>query len=105
MAVDTKCCPPTFATDLDRVRAVQLAAVAKALADPIRIQVLDVLRAHPGEVCQCELAPLFDISQPTLSHHMHKLEQAGLVEIERRGKWAYYSVDHKMLEVLGSWLS
>ena len=56
-----------------------MAAVAKALGDPVRLQLVDVLRKHAGKVCVCELVPLFDISQPTLSHHLKKLRDAGIV--------------------------
>jgi len=57
-----------------------LSTIAKALGDPIRLQIVDVLRTHAGEVCVCELVPLFDVSQPTLSHHLKKLRDAGLVD-------------------------
>ena len=62
-----------------------MAEVAKALGDPIRLQLVDVLRKHAGKVCVCELVPLFDVSQPTLSHHLKKLREAGIVDSERRG--------------------
>jgi ArsR family transcriptional regulator len=62
---------------------VRVAEVAKALGDPIRLQLVDVLRKHAGKVCVCEFVPLFDVSQPTLSHHLKKLRDAGLVESER----------------------
>ena len=61
-----------------------MAKVAKALGDPIRLQLVDVLRKHAGKVCVCELVPLFDLSQPTLSHHLKKLRDAGIVDSERR---------------------
>ena len=113
MAVDTTstkqasggCCTPVYQPEVDDARAARLAATAKALADPIRVQIVDVLLRHSGEVCQCELGPLFDVSQPTLSHHLRKLEDAGLVTVERRGRWAYYSLEPDSLEVLRSWLS
>ena len=75
-----------------------MAEVAKALGDPIRLQLVDVLRKHAGKVCVCELVPLFDISQPTLSHHLKKLRDAGIVDSERRGLWAYYYVLPDALE-------
>jgi ArsR family transcriptional regulator len=86
-------------------RAATVAGLAKVLADPVRVRLLDALRAREGDVCQCELAPLFDISQPTLSHHLHKLEEAELIVVERRGRWAYYAIRDEPLEVLRSWLS
>ena len=107
MTVDTStaCCSPRLAWHVDAERAGAVAELAKLLADPIRVQVLDVLRGHEEAVCQCELHPLFDVSQPTLSHHLRKLEDAGVVSVERRGRWAYYSIDPDTLEVLSSWLS
>src|SRR3954464_10126972 len=86
------CCPPVVYPDVDPARAARLAEIAKALGDPIRLQLVDVLRRHAGKVCGCELVPLFDLSQPTVSHHLKVLREAGLVDCERRGLWAYYYV-------------
>jgi ArsR family transcriptional regulator, arsenate/arsenite/antimonite-responsive transcriptional repressor len=98
------CCAP--ATGLDpRLDADGMAAVAKALAEPIRVNILDVLRRHGEPLCQCELRPLFGIAQPLLSHHINKLVDAGLVEVERRHRWAYYSVRPDALKELTTWLS
>ena len=99
------CCLPARISAADRRRAVAVADAAKTLADPVRVEILDLLRSAEGEVCQCDLHPLFDISQPTLSHHLKKLRDAGLIEVERRGKWAYYSITDDSLEVLRIWLS
>ena len=79
--------------------------LAKALAEPVRVQILDVLRRSEAEVCQCELIALFDIKQSLLSHHMRKLVDAGVVSVERRHKWAYYSVCTDSLKELTAWLS
>jgi ArsR family transcriptional regulator, arsenate/arsenite/antimonite-responsive transcriptional repressor len=98
------CCTPPTGLD-PSLDAERLAVVAKALAEPIRVRLLDVLRRHGEPLCQCELRPLFDIAQPLLSHHMTKLVDAGLVEVERRHKWAYYSVRPDTLEELTAWLS
>ena len=87
------------------IRAEQVSDLAKLLADPIRVQILDLLRSEDGEVCQCHLQPRFSVSQPTLSHHFKKLTDAGVVAVERRGRWAYYSINDEALEVLASWLS
>ena len=108
MTVDvssTACCSPRLGGHVDAERAAAVADAAKVLTDPIRVQILDVLRAHEEDVCQCELQPLFGVSQPTLSHHLRKLQDAGMVVTERRGRWAYYSIDPDALEVLSSWLS
>jgi ArsR family transcriptional regulator, arsenate/arsenite/antimonite-responsive transcriptional repressor len=99
------CCEPVVYPDVDRGHAVRMAEVAKALGDPVRLQLVDVLRKHAGEVCVCELVPLFEISQPTLSHHLKKLRDAGIVDSERRGLWAYYYVRPEALEELSGWLS
>jgi ArsR family transcriptional regulator len=98
------CCEPVVYPDVQREEALRMAEVAKALGDPIRLQLVDVLRKHAGKVCVCELVPLFDISQPTLSHHLKKLRDAGLVGVERRGQWAYYYVVPGALDALSAWL-
>ena len=100
-----RCCEPVAYPDVERKEAFRMAAVAKALGDPIRLQLVDVLRRHAGKVCVCELVPLFDISQPTLSHHLKKLRDAGIVDAERRGLWAYYYVLPDALKELSAWLS
>jgi ArsR family transcriptional regulator, arsenate/arsenite/antimonite-responsive transcriptional repressor len=86
-------------------QALAVSATAKALADPIRVNILQALREADREVCQCELQPLFGVSQPTLSHHLKKLRDAGLVDSERRGLWAYYYVVPDALEELSAWLT
>ncbi|KPI22059.1 transcriptional regulator, ArsR family [Actinobacteria bacterium OK074] len=72
-------------------RAAELAMVFKALGDPVRLRLLSMIASRQGgEVCVCELTPAFDLSQPTISHHLKLLRQAGLVDCERRGTWVYY---------------
>jgi len=100
-----RCGEPLVLPDVDAAGAGRIATVARALADPIRVQLVDVLRAHAGEVCVCELEPLFAIAQPTLSHHLRRLREAGIVGVERRGLWAYYYVLPDALEELRAWLS
>jgi ArsR family transcriptional regulator len=99
------CCEPVVYPDVQRDRAARMATIAKALGDPVRLQLVDVLRKHAGKVCVCELVPLFDLSQPTVSHHLKVLRDAGLVDSERRGLWAYYYVLPDALKELSSWLS
>ena len=98
------CCAPSVglrpSLDADRI-----ATVAKALAEPLRVRILDVLHRSEQPVCQCELIALFDIKQSLLSHHMKKLTDAGLVTVERRHRWAYYSISTDVLQELTSWLS
>ena len=99
------CCEPVVYPDVERAQAERMAEIAKALGDPVRLQLVDVLRKHAGKVCVCELVPLFEISQPTLSHHLKKLRDAGIVDSERRGLWAYYYVLPDALKELSAWLS
>ena len=100
-----RCCEPVVYPDVEREQAIRMAEVAKALGDPIRLQLVDVLRKHAGKVCVCELVPLFDIAQPTLSHHLKKLREARIVDSERQGLWAYYYVLPEALDELAAWLS
>ena len=74
-----------FCRKAEREQAERMAEVAKALGDPVRMQLVDVLRKHAGKVCVCELVPLFDLSQPTVSHHLKVLREAGIVGSEREG--------------------
>jgi ArsR family transcriptional regulator, arsenate/arsenite/antimonite-responsive transcriptional repressor len=99
-----QCCAPPAGLD-PALDAERVAAVGKALAEPLRVQILDVLRRSEEDVCQCELIALFDIGQSLLSHHMKKLIDAGLVRVERRHKWAYYSVPTDAFQELITWLS
>jgi ArsR family transcriptional regulator, arsenate/arsenite/antimonite-responsive transcriptional repressor len=99
------CCEPVVYPDVEREHAVRMAGVAKALGDPVRLQIVDVLRKHAGKVCVCELVPLFELSQPTVSHHLKVLRAAGIVGSERQGLWAYYYVIPDALGELSAWLS
>ncbi len=99
------CCEPVVYPEIERGQAERMAVAAKALGDPIRMQLVDVLRKHAGKVCVCELVPLFDLSQPTVSHHLKVLREAGIVGSERRGLWAYYYVNPEALKELSGWLN
>ncbi len=98
------CCEPVVYPDVARRQAERMASIAKALGDPIRLQLVDVLRKHAGRVCVSELVPLFDVGQPTVSHHLNVLRRAGIVGSERVGLWAYYYVEPGALEELAGWL-
>lgn len=98
------CCSPRVGLS-DALDAARLAGIAGALASPVRVQILDVLIRSDAEVCQCELATLFDLGQPALSHHLRRLVGAGLVTVERRHRWAWYSVDRSAVDELTQWLA
>lgn len=99
------CCEPVVYPDVERQEAERMANIAKALGDPIRLTIVDVLRKHAGKVCVCELVPLFHLSQPTVSHHLKVLREAGIVGSEREGLWAYYYVRPGGLDELTGWLA
>jgi ArsR family transcriptional regulator len=87
------CCTPLSAAPLDRVRAEDLATLLKAVADPTRLQLMSlVAAAGDGEACVCDLTAPLGLTQPTVSHHLKVLVDAGLLHRERRGIWAYYSL-------------
>ena len=98
------CCAPSAGDD-PALPAERLADVARALSEPLRVRIVDVLRRSEEPVCQCELIALYGIKQSLLSHHMKKLVDAGVVSVERRHKWAYYSVSTGALKELSTWLS
>src|ERR1700745_321925 len=104
-AAGAPCCEPVVYPDVEREQAQRMAAIAKAIGDPVRLQLVDVLRKPAGKVCVCELVPLFALSQPTVSHHLKVLRQAGIVGSEREGLWAYYYVIPDALKELSAWLS
>lgn len=100
------CCEPAVEPDLGPEAAARLAAVAKAVADPTRLRIVDALRASaPEALCQCELVPLFDMSQPALAKHLRVLIAAGVIGSERRGLWAYYYLCPDATKELSAWLS
>jgi ArsR family transcriptional regulator, arsenate/arsenite/antimonite-responsive transcriptional repressor len=100
------CCEAPVEPDLDSAEADRIASAFKALADPTRLQIVDALRkASPEAICQCELTPLFQISQQALSKHMKLLVSAGVVGSERRGLWTYYFVTHEGLREASAWLT
>nr|WP_235453836.1 metalloregulator ArsR/SmtB family transcription factor [Streptomyces olivochromogenes] len=100
------CCRRLAAAPLDDDRAAELAKVFKALGDPVRLRLLSMIASQDdGEVCVCELTPAFDLSQPTISHHLKLLRQAGLIDCERRGTWVYYWALPDALARLASFLT
>jgi ArsR family transcriptional regulator len=101
IATLTATCPPLLAGPLDADEAVRLAQALKVIADPARLRLLSLIRAQPtGEACVCHLTEPLGLSQPTVSHHLKVLLEAGLVEREQRGSWAYFRVVPETLAVL-----
>lgn len=88
---DPTCCTPLTQAALSADQARDLAAAFKALGDPVRIRLLSqIATAEGGEVCVCDLTAGFDVTGPTISHHLKVLREAGLIDCERRGTWVYY---------------
>jgi ArsR family transcriptional regulator, arsenate/arsenite/antimonite-responsive transcriptional repressor len=99
-------CPPLLEEPLGPGEAVQLASALRVLADPARLRLLSLIQAQPGnEACVCHLTEPLGLSQPTVSHHLKVLLQAGLVEREQRGSWAYFRVKPEPLAALRSVLA
>ncbi|MEO1062523.1 MAG: metalloregulator ArsR/SmtB family transcription factor [Actinomycetota bacterium] len=95
------CCPPLLGPSLDEEDAEALAATLKALADPVRLRLVNLIAAAPdGEVCACDLPAQLDRSQPTISHHLSLLTKAGIVEREQRGRWAWFTLRSEQLAAL-----
>jgi ArsR family transcriptional regulator, arsenate/arsenite/antimonite-responsive transcriptional repressor len=90
-----ECCRPLDDDGLTNQEAEATAAVFKALGDPSRVRIVNLLARNPEPVCVCELTPAIGLSQPTVSHHLKKLVQAGLLTREQRGVWAYYTLDRE----------
>jgi ArsR family transcriptional regulator len=87
------CCAPLSAQALTQDQAEQIAPLLKALADPVRLRLMSLVASNSGgEACVCDLNDAFDLSQPTISHHLKVLHDAGLVDREKRGVWAYYRI-------------
>src|SRR6516165_4906239 len=97
------CCPALRVAALGESEAAELAAMFKALGDPVRLRLLSLIASHPGgEACVCEISATFDVSQPRISHHLKLLRSAGLLDCERRGSWVYYWVIPSALQQLSS---
>ena len=99
------CCSPITAEPLSAETAERVAPLLKALADPVRLRLMSLVASHAdGEACVCDLNDAFDLSQPTISHHLKVLHEAGLLERDKRGVWVYYRLDARALEDLGALL-
>jgi ArsR family transcriptional regulator, arsenate/arsenite/antimonite-responsive transcriptional repressor len=103
LAGPAACCPPLTREPLTAEQAEQVAPLLKALADPVRLRLMSLIASHPGgEACVCDLGGAFELSQPTISHHLKVLHEAGLVDRDKRGVWAYYRVRTEALASLGA---
>jgi ArsR family transcriptional regulator len=97
------CCPPLSARPLSGEQAEQVAPLLKALAEPVRLRLMSLVASHAGgEACVCDLNDAFDLSQPTISHHLKVLHEAGLLDREKRGVWVYYRARTEALASLGA---
>jgi ArsR family transcriptional regulator, arsenate/arsenite/antimonite-responsive transcriptional repressor len=96
------CCVPLAAPVLTDEEAAATAELFKALADPARVRIVNALATSAEPVCACEFEPALGLSQPTVSHHLKKLTEAGLLEREERGKWAYFSLERDAVEKLAA---
>lgn len=100
------CCPPLCEDAISPDKAMMLAPAFKALGDPVRLRLVSMIASEPkGEVCVCDLTPAFDLSGPTISHHLKTLREAGLLDCERRGTWVYYRARREVLGQLAAVLS
>jgi ArsR family transcriptional regulator len=96
------CCGPLDASALSEDEADAASQLFKALADPARVRLVNLLATSDEPICACELTPAIGLAQPTVSHHLKKLTEAGLLEREQRGKWAYYSLNRDALRGLAA---
>jgi ArsR family transcriptional regulator len=97
------CCSPLTRQPLTEDQSVDLARVFKALGDPVRLRLLSLIASHAGgEACVCDLTDAFDLTGPTISHHLKVLREAGIIDGERRGTWVYYRVQPAVLQKLSS---
>jgi ArsR family transcriptional regulator, arsenate/arsenite/antimonite-responsive transcriptional repressor len=100
------CCSPMTREPLSADQAEQVATLLKALADPVRLRLMSlVLSGANGEACVCDLTDAFDLSQPTISHHLKVLHEAGLLDRDKRGVWVYYAARKDALESIAKLLS
>jgi ArsR family transcriptional regulator len=101
MSKQEACGPPRTRDPITAAQAVDLARVFKALGDPVRLRLVSLIAAHEGgEACVCDLTDAFDLSGPTISHHLKVLREAGLIDGDRRGTWIYYRVRPEALTEL-----
>lgn len=103
-AVETPvaCCAPLAAPALEQEEALATAELFKALGDPARVRIVNLVATRGGSICACDLYEPLGLSQPTVSHHLKKLTEAGLLTREQRGKWAHFSLERDAVEKLAA---
>jgi ArsR family transcriptional regulator, arsenate/arsenite/antimonite-responsive transcriptional repressor len=95
------CCTPLSREPMSEGQAAQVAPLLKALADPVRLRLMSMVLSHEGgEACVCDLTPAFDLSQPTISHHLKVLHDVGLLDREKRGTWVFYQARPEAMQAI-----
>jgi ArsR family transcriptional regulator len=95
------CCTPLAREPMSEQTALQVAPLLKALADPVRLRLMSMVLSHDGrEACVCDLTPAFDLSQPTISHHLKVLHESGLLNREKRGVWVFYQARPEAMDAM-----
>ncbi|MGV9298345.1 ArsR/SmtB family transcription factor [Amycolatopsis sp. NPDC003676] len=103
LAAISACCSPLAREPLTADQAVELSKLFKAMSDPVRLRLLSLIASHAGgEACVCDLTDAFDLTGPTISHHLKVLRESGLITGERRGTWVYYRVHPEVLARLSA---
>jgi ArsR family transcriptional regulator len=103
VAQESLCCSPLMREPLTEAQSVELSRVFKAIADPVRLRLLSLIASHAGgEACVCDLTDAFELTGPTISHHLKVLREAGVIDGERRGTWIYYRVLPQTLQTLSA---
>lgn len=97
------CCTPLASQPMTEEQAEQVAPLLKALADPVRLRLMSLVLSHEGgEACVCDLTPAFELSQPTISHHLKVLHEAGLLDRDKRGVWVYYQARPEAIQAISA---
>jgi ArsR family transcriptional regulator, arsenate/arsenite/antimonite-responsive transcriptional repressor len=103
---DPLCCTPLVAEPVSAAEAEQMSVLFKAIADPVRLRLVSLIASHEGgEACVCELTGAFEVTGPTISHHLKTLRESGLIGSERRGTWVYYWINPGVLAGMSALLS
>ncbi|HEX5948434.1 MAG TPA: metalloregulator ArsR/SmtB family transcription factor [Actinomycetota bacterium] len=99
--IDETCCPPVLSTPLEEGEAAGLAGALRVVADPARLRLLSLIASRPGaEACVCELTEPLGLAQPTVSHHLRVLHEAGVLDRDKRGRWVFYRLNPEPLRLI-----